>query len=165
MSSSEAVSLIITNKRNSPEDEFAFVERLVQKRNIEVGVQQIIPRNEIAIRETLDLELKANRELILITGGTGIGPEHRTVDVISSLADFEVPGFGELMRRSGAKSTIKSYLGRCGGWVKDGTLIIAISSNKQAMREQLSAVEELIPEALNAIGGRCKDRRTSGKTE
>jgi len=47
--------------------------------------------------------------VILTTGGTGLGPRDVTPEAIKMIAEREVPGFGELMRREGLKSSYSPH--------------------------------------------------------
>ena len=59
-------------------------------------------------------------DVIVTTGGTGLGPRDVTPEATKAVADREVPGFGELMRSEGSKKTRFASLSR-GGAAARGT--------------------------------------------
>lgn len=127
--------------------------------------QKIIPDEANALIESVQHLVKQGVEMIVISGGTGIGPRDLTPQTLERLCDYQIPGFGELMRAGSLQYSRNAYLSRCGGWVKDKTLILALPGNPKAVTEQLDLLADLLPHALMALQGKCKDRRpvvTSG---
>jgi len=51
-------------------------------------------------------------DLILTTGGTGIGPRDNAPEATQALADRVIPGIGEEMRRKGLEKTPTAVLAR-----------------------------------------------------
>jgi molybdopterin adenylyltransferase len=95
-------------------------------------------------------------DVILSTGGTGLALRDVTPDAIRSIAAREVPGFGELMRAEGRKSTPFASLSRNGGYTRGSTLILALPGSPRGAVESLEAVVELIPHAVNLLQGRTE---------
>ena len=125
----------------------------------------IIPDDEERIRMEVLMTLH-EAELIVVSGGTGLGPRDVTPQVIKSISDYEIPGFGELLRKESLKYSLNSYLSRCGGYVKNNKLILALPGNPKAVTEQLDILKELLPNALCALRGECSHRnrtRSKGK--
>jgi len=58
---------------------------------------RIVPDDAEAIRSVL-LHLAGQVEVVLTTGGTGIGRRDRTIEVAERLIQKPLPGFGELFR-------------------------------------------------------------------
>ena len=67
------------------------------------------------------------------------------------MSDYAIPGLGELWRRECLKYSLSSYLSRSGGWVKDGTLLLAIPGSAKAAVEYLGIVTDLLPLALKGL--------------
>jgi len=96
---------------------------------------------------------------LIIAGGSGIGPGNYTPQVVSRCADYEIPGFGELIRQKSAEFSANAMLGRGGAWVKNRILILVLAGNKQAVRQQYEALGDLITEAIESLNNRCSNRR------
>jgi molybdenum cofactor synthesis domain-containing protein len=103
--------------------------------------------------------LLSDHDLIIVSGGTGLGPRDVTPQAIESLADYSIPGIGELLRNRSEKFSANSYLSRCGAWVKHQKLILAVPGNPKAVTEQLDILEDLLPHILMSLRGECKHRR------
>src|SRR5277367_4846739 len=63
-------------------------------------------------------------DVILTSGGTGIALRDVTPEAVRAIADREIPGFGELMRSEGRKSTKFAPLSRGGAATRGTTLIV-----------------------------------------
>src|SRR2546430_13272388 len=84
----------------------------------EVAETRVVPDDVDAISGALLTLLSL--DVIVTTGGTGIAPRDVTPEAIAKVAQREIPGFGELMRSEGLKSTKLAPLSR-GGAVTHGT--------------------------------------------
>jgi molybdopterin adenylyltransferase len=92
-------------------------------------------------------------DLILCTGGTGLGPRDVTPEAVRSIAPREAPGFGEVMRAKGRKSTPFAALSRSGAFTRGATLILTLPGSPAGAVESLDAVADLIPHAVNLLHG------------
>jgi molybdenum cofactor synthesis domain-containing protein len=98
-------------------------------------------------------------DLILCTGGTGIAPRDVTPEAIRSIAAREVPGFGELMRAEGRKSTKFSALSRSGAFTRGAVLILALPGSPRGAVDSLNAIVDLIPHAVNLLHGQTRHEK------
>jgi molybdopterin adenylyltransferase len=109
-------------------------------------------RQEIAalLAHLADVEQRA---LIVVTGGTGLGPRDVTPEATRDVIDREVPGLAEAMRAAGRAITARADLSRgvCGA--RGTTLIIDLPGSPKGATESLAAVLELIPHALDLMAG------------
>jgi molybdenum cofactor synthesis domain-containing protein len=95
----------------------------------------------------------ARGSLVVLTGGTGLAPRDVTPQAVRPLLDYEIPGFGELMRSEGRRSTPFSTVSRSFAGVLGTTLVLAVPGNVRGATESLDAVAELLPHALELLGG------------
>jgi molybdopterin adenylyltransferase len=102
-----------------------------------------------------------NTQLIVSTGGTGLGPRDRTPQTLHALLDFEIPGFGEKMRAYGRTKTPMADLSRSLGGVLGSTLVIAVPGSVSGATESLQAVEPLLDHALETLRGHTQHEDTS----
>lgn len=91
--------------------------------------------------------------LVVTTGGTGLGPRDSTPQAVRPLLDYEVPGFGEVMRARGRASTVFADLSRSLAGVSGRSLVICMPGSRQAAVESLEAVEPLLEHALATLAG------------
>jgi len=92
--------------------------------------------------------------LILTTGGTGLSPRDRTPEATRAISEREVPGFGELMRAEGRKTTKFADLSRSAAFTLGTTLIINLPGSPKGAVESLRAVAALVPHAVDLLQGR-----------
>ena len=103
---------------------------------------------ENAIREALD----AN-ELIVTTGGTGFGPRDVTPEATSRVIERQAPGLVHMMMSTGIESTPMAALSRATAGSVGDTLVINVPGSTKGAVENLQAVIDLIPHALDLLAG------------
>lgn len=96
-------------------------------------------------------------DLILTTGGTGLGPRDNTPEATAAICDKLVPGLGELMRQRGRESTPRATLSRAIAGVRGATLIVNLPGSPRGAVESLDAVAELLPHAVEVLRGARHD--------
>lgn len=131
----------------------------LEAKGFEVSGKVVVPDEAGPLREMLDTYVSRGVNLVVVSGGTGLGPRDITPQVLEAACDYQVPGFGEMMRRGSLKHTMNAYLSRCGGWVKGRTLVLALPGNPKAVVEQLDIMADILPHALKSMHGKCGDRR------
>ena len=92
-------------------------------------------------------------DIVVLTGGTGLGPRDVTPQTLLPLLDYEVPGFAEVMRHDGLTSTPHAMLSRQVAGVIGRTLILSLPGNPRAVGECLDAVWAALPHALTLLHG------------
>jgi molybdopterin adenylyltransferase len=93
-------------------------------------------------------------DIVVSTGGTGLGPRDRTPQTLHGLLDYEIPGFGERMRAYGRGKTPMADLSRSVAGVLGGTLVIATPGSRGGALDSLAALEPILEHALETLGGR-----------
>jgi molybdenum cofactor synthesis domain-containing protein len=97
--------------------------------------------------------LCTSAQLVLTTGGTGLGPRDRTPEATLSVADYSVPGVAEHMRRAGANSTEMAILSRGLAVVRRRSLIVNLPGSERGAVESLDSVIKVLPHALDLLRG------------
>ena len=114
----------------------------------------IIPDEKHVIEETIiHLTDVLNCALVVTTGGTGPAKRDVTPDATISIADKELPGFGELMRTISLKYVPTAILSRQTGVVRGNSLIINLPGQPKAIRETIDEIFLAIPYCIDLIEG------------
>jgi molybdenum cofactor synthesis domain-containing protein len=131
----------------------AALVKLLSRDGFEVDGPQVVPDEVERIREAVMTAVERGVDLVVATGGTGLGPRDVTPQAISTLIDYEVPGIGEAMRRAGAGSTPMALLSRSMAGVRKRTLIISVPGSPKGATESLEAVMPVIAHAIQLLHG------------
>ena len=111
-----------------------------------------------SIREQLcELADSGRVDVVLTTGGTGIGPRDNTPEATQAVADRVVPGISEEMRRKGSERTPTAVLSRGIVVVRGKTLIVNLPGSPKGATESLEAVAALLPHAVKVLHGARHD--------
>lgn len=88
---------------------------------------------------------RADIQVILLNGGTGIAPRDTTFDAIAVLLEKTLPGFGEIFRQlSYTEIGSRAIASRAIAGVYKNTLIFSVPGSSKAVRLALEAL--IIPE-------------------
>jgi molybdopterin adenylyltransferase len=114
----------------------------------QVLAEAIVPDDLKRIQETIRSFAQQGCGLILMTGGTGIGPRDVTPEAIRGIMRVELPGFGEVMRAESMKITPNSILSRSLAAIVDHALVIALPGKPSGAVECLGFVQGAIPHGV-----------------
>jgi molybdopterin adenylyltransferase len=130
------------------------IEEMLPKDTFEVCQKIIIPDDFETITRTLrqfsDV-LKA--QVVITTGGTGLGPRDVTPEATIRVCDRVVPGVSEILRCESYKKTPNAILSRGVSVMRDNTLIINLPGSPKAVRECMEIILEVLPHAVNMMLG------------
>ncbi len=114
--------------------------------------RRIKPDEEQRLVETLS-EWSSNGEiqLILTTGGTGLGSRDVVPEATRRVIDYEVPGMAEAMRSASLQVTAMAMLSRSVVGVKNQTLIVNLPGNPKGAVETLEVVLPVLPHAVEIL--------------
>lgn len=127
---------------------------------------RLIADDQPSIEATLiELADHSKCHLILTTGGTGPAARDVTPEATLAVADKEMPGFGEEMRRISLNFVPTAILSRQVAVIRQQTLIINLPGQPKSIKETLEGVREAdgtvrhvgifaaVPYCLDLIGG------------
>jgi len=131
---------------------------LLSSGGFEVGGPEVVPDEVARITEAVMTAVARGVDLVVATGGTGLGPRDVTPQAMSAIVDYEVPGIGEAMRRAGVSSTPMAALSRSMGGVRERTLIISVPGSASGAAESLQAVMPIVGHAIQLLHGDTSHR-------
>ena len=94
---------------------------------------------------------RSDIDLLISTGGTGLGPRDVTPEACLSIIDKEVPGLAESMRAETIKFTPMAMLSRSVAGIRGSTLILTLPGSPKGVKETLEVVKPVIPHAIELL--------------
>lgn len=131
------------------------VAALLRQSGFEIVAQEIVPDDKARIEDSLKA-LCEHAELVVTTGGTGLGPRDVTPEVTRAVCDRMVEGLAELMRAEGLKFTRFAALSRSVCGTRGRSLIVNLPGSPKGAVESLRSVIDLLPHALQLLRGDTK---------
>jgi molybdenum cofactor synthesis domain-containing protein len=131
---------------------------LVEKMVTDAG-GEIVARDVVADeRDHIEARLRGwsnsgDVDVIITTGGTGLGPRDVTPEATKAIIDREAPGITELMRAAGLKHTPLAALSRQVAGQRNNTLIVNLPGSPKAIAEGLEAVLPVLEHAVEMMHG------------
>ncbi len=96
-------------------------------------------------------------DLVLTTGGTGLGPRDITPEATMAVCEKLVPGLAEVMRETGRQATPRAALSRAVAGMRAQTLIVNLPGSPRGAVESLDAVAALLGHAVEVMHGARHD--------
>lgn len=128
--------------------------------------RRLIPDERAVIEATLrELVDDARCDLVITTGGTGPAPRDVTPEATLAVADREMPGFGEQMRRISLAFVPTAILSRQVGAIRGRCLILNLPGQPKSIRETLEGLKDAdgkpvvpgifaaVPYCIDLLGG------------
>ena len=157
LSSAQVITVSDGVSAGTREDESGRVlVRILKEAGFDVMEPVIVPDAEKRIADAIVAAAEHGVDVVVTTGGTGLGPRDVTPQATSAVIDFEVPGIGEAMRRAGAASTPMAALSRSMAGVRGQTLIINVPGSPKGATESLEAVLPALAHAIKLLHGDTK---------
>lgn len=140
--------------------------KILQRRLTEAGFKvvqrKVVPDDSRSIEKALirfaDTLLV---DLVVTTGGTGLGPRDVTPEATTRILTRGAPGIGEALRSVGTRKTPFSMLSRGVSGIRGKTLVINLPGSADGVNEALDVLLPVLHHALETMNG--ADHRGKGK--
>lgn len=130
------------------------VRALLEASGWEVSVAEVLPDDFPLLRERLTALVAGGQiDLILTTGGTGLGARDITPEATSAAMERSLPGLAEMMRSAGLSKTPYAALSRALAGVSRKTILVNLPGSPSGARDSLNAILEVLPHAVEVIHG------------
>ena len=153
--------LTISDKgaRGEREDQSGkLIEEIVKKIEGEVKYYQIIPDEKDIIQDELVKAVDGlHLDLILTTGGTGLGKRDVTPEATLAVIEKEVPGISEIIRSESFKQTNRAILSRGVAGIRKESLIINLPGSPRGVKESLEIILDALPHGIEIIKGQVNE--------
>jgi molybdenum cofactor synthesis domain-containing protein len=127
-----------------------LAEELLTAQGFDV-VRRLTSDDSPAIADALRAAVDEGVDLVITTGGTGLGPRDVTPEATLTIIDRPAEGIAELIRRSGSVPTAALSRGVAG--VSARTLVINLAGSTGAVRDGIAALEPLLAHAVSQLAG------------
>jgi molybdenum cofactor biosynthesis protein B len=119
-------------------------------------VRHVIVKDEPEMIAALVSGLSREVDAVILSGGTGIAPRDRTLDVLQALFERELPGFGEAFRRlSWDEIGPRAILSRAEAGIVGTCLVFALPGSTKAARLGARAlIAPILPHAVDLVAGK-----------
>lgn len=121
---------------------------------MEVAFAEILPDDrEVVARRLKDLCDNEHMDVVITTGGTGLGPRDITPEATLDVCEKIIPGIMEATRTQGYKKTPNAVLSRGVAAVRSKTIIINLPGSTRAVAECMEIVMQVLEHAVNMTAG------------
>ncbi|MEM2109098.1 MAG: molybdenum cofactor biosynthesis protein B [Candidatus Odinarchaeota archaeon] len=122
-----------------------LMKNILQKNGFTVHSSHYVPDERSEITKQLLQLLASNVNVILFSGGTGLGKRDVTIETLEPLFEKKIPGFGELLRKlSYDQISSSSMLTRSTAGILKDKIIFCLPGSPAAV--QLALEKLIIPE-------------------
>ena len=151
----EATVITISDSRKKNQDESGkLIINALTKNGFSIVVYKVIPDDIKIIEKELihsSDELKVN--IIITTGGTGVGPHDVTPEATKGILEKEVLGISENLRDYGQSRTPLSMLSRGVSGIRGNTLIVNLPGSTNAVSQSINALFPGVMHIFSMIAG------------
>jgi len=107
-----------------------------------------VPDDADVLRREIESSVARNDDVVILTGGTGIGPRDVTPEVVTAFCDKLIPGVMEFIRLKHGADKPNALLSRSVAGVKGTTLVYAIPGSVRAAREYMAEILRTMEHAV-----------------
>ncbi len=131
-----------------------FIVESLRQAGWEVTAAAVVPDDE----ERIAAELRRfadelGVDVVLTTGGTGLGPRDVTPEATLGVVRRRAPGIAELLRATGQLKTPHAYLSRGEAGLRGATLIVNMPGSLKAVRDGMAALGGILAHAVRMMAG------------
>jgi molybdenum cofactor synthesis domain-containing protein len=105
------------------------------------------------VGSALTAAVASRADLVVTTGGTGVGVGDGTADATAALLERSLPGFSEELRRRGSVSTPFALMSRGVAGVVGTTFVVNLPGSTGGVRDGLQLLGEVVDHVLDQLGG------------
>ena len=133
------------------------LKELLESLGAEVAEHRLVTDDlNSIVNELMSLADRSDINLVITTGGTGLGPRDNTPEATLKVIERGVPGIPEAMRRETSSKTPTAILSRSVAGTRNGTLIINFPGSPKAIDECFEVIASVLPHAIRMVTGDTK---------
>ncbi len=114
----------------------------------------IVPDEADLIAATIKQQIdEKGIDLVVTTGGTGVGPRDVTPEATRAVIEKDLPGFAEVMRMESYHITPFAMISRAVCGIRGRSVVINLPGSPKAAVECISFIQKALPHALEKVKG------------
>jgi molybdenum cofactor synthesis domain-containing protein len=125
----------------------------LQRLGADVVTTDVLPDDIDVLTARLHDLAEAGIDLVLTTGGTGLGPRDITPEALAQVATRRVPGLAEMFRSESRHHTPLAWLSRADAVLVKQMLVIGLPGSPRAVAQGLSILAPVLAHARAMIDG------------
>ncbi|HET8770881.1 MAG TPA: MogA/MoaB family molybdenum cofactor biosynthesis protein [Gemmatimonadaceae bacterium] len=145
--------LTVSDSRTQETDESGpLIRREFEGAGDTCSVAELLPNDESRVRALVDRWLdRDDIDVIIVTGGTGLGSRDRSIEAMRPLVEKEIPGFGELFRLISYREQVgtSAILSRAFAFSARGKAVVVLPGSRAAV--ELAVRKILLPELKHLL--------------
>jgi molybdenum cofactor biosynthesis protein B len=150
---SDRASSGVYEDESGPQAEALTCEYLADRGYDVQCIRYQVPDDRLRITRTLSEAVAAGADLLLTTGGTGLGPRDVTPEATRAIIDKEIPGLMEAVRGRYWEETPTVLLSRAIAGLAGQTVLVNLPGSVEAVSESLEVILPAIPHAVAMARG------------
>ncbi len=132
----------------------ALLRDALRARGVEIIASSVVPdERDLIVAELVRFSDALGVDVVLTTGGTGLGPRDLTPEATESVLDRRVPGIPEAIRARSLPATPTAMLSRAAAGLRGRTLIVNLPGSPKGAQEGLEILWPVLGHALEMIAG------------
>lgn len=124
-----------------------------KKAGCSVEHQIVLPDGSDELVQTIQNWIKNGVELILTTGGTGLGPRDLTIETLEKIFESKLPGIEQALHAYGRGKVKTAMLSRLTAGVVDSAVVICLPGSTGAVKDALMVLVPTIFHAFHMMKG------------
>jgi molybdopterin adenylyltransferase len=130
------------------------IAEIVESRGWQLADARLLPDDREALEATLiELADVVGVDVILTTGGTGLGPRDIAPEATRAVCERDVPGIPEHIRARSLEITGRAMLSRAAAGQRGTTLVVNLPGSEKAVRESLGFFVDQLEHAVSMMAG------------
>jgi molybdenum cofactor synthesis domain-containing protein len=115
--------------------------------------KKVLPDGSDGLTSTIQNWIKEGAELIITTGGTGLGPRDLTIETLEGIFDSKLPGVEQALHAYGRGKVKTAMLSRLTAGVVSGAIVICLPGSMGAVKDALNVLVPTIFHSFHMMKG------------